>query len=328
MIPPFDPPGSLRSPHVQTILGSRGRGRWVRRRARGVVAAARQEILTVSGGVRLEAWISRQPRPAPAVILIHGWLGHAGSSYVLSAAAELWRQGFSVARLNLRDHGNTAHLNPELFHSARIHEVVDAVELLATRHLSGPCGLAGYSLGGNFALRVARATGRETVAICPAVDPPATMRSIDTGLAAYRLFFLLKWRRALREKERAFPDRYHFREAGRLTTVSELTDLFVREHTDFPSTRAYFDAYSLTGNALQGTRATIVYSRDDPVIPAGAFATLPSSIEQVPTTRGGHCAFIERLSGPSWTDGYLAAHFRQRLAGSRPAGTRLTSRSP
>ena len=35
-------------------------------------------------------------------------------------------QGFDVFRLNLRDHGTSHHLNPELFHSNRISEVVGA----------------------------------------------------------------------------------------------------------------------------------------------------------------------------------------------------------
>ena len=315
MMSSFQPPGLLRSAHVQTILGSRGRSRWVLKRADGLRRAARREILQVADGVRLEAWLSLQPQPAPGVILIHGWLGHADSSYVLSAAAELWQAGFSIARLNLRDHGNTAHLNPGLFNSARFDEVVEAVDLLARHHLKGPCGLAGFSLGGNFALRVAKTIGIETAAICPAVDPPATMERIDSGFIAYRLFFLRKWRRALSEKEHAFPDRYRFHEARKLATVCELTDLFVAEHTEFPSTDAYFDAYSLTGQVLDGTRATIIYAEDDPVIPAEGFATLPDSIELVPTTHGGHCAHIERLSAPSWTDRYLAAHFRTRLAG-------------
>ena len=98
MIGSFEPGLGLRSPHLQTILGSRGRGRWVRQRAAGMLARAQQQVLTTRDGVRLEAWLSRQPEPAPGVILIHGWLGHADSSYVLSAAAALWTRGFSVVR--------------------------------------------------------------------------------------------------------------------------------------------------------------------------------------------------------------------------------------
>jgi predicted alpha/beta-fold hydrolase len=311
----FLPARALRSAHVQTMLGSRGRGRWVRARSLELRERAVQEILTLGDGVRLEAWLSQQPRPAPAVILIHGWLGHADSSYVLSSAAELWNAGFDVFRLNLRDHGDTAHLNAEMFHSARLAEVLEAVDALVKTRARGPVGLAGYSLGGNFALRLARELSIETVAVCPAIDPPATMHRIDHGLAAYRLFFLRKWQRALTAKEQAFPERYRFDAARRLGSVAALTELFVREHTEYASTEEYLAAYALTGDALAGTRATVVYTLDDPVIPADAFADLPASLERVACRHGGHCAFIEHLARATWVDRFLATHFRERLAG-------------
>ena len=312
--PTFEPAWWLRSPHVQTVLGSRGRAHWVHKRAQAIVDASTRQILTVAGGIRLEAWLARQPRPAPAVILIHGWLGHADSSYLLSAAAALWSAGFSVFRLNLRDHGNTTHLNEEMFHSARIDEVVQAIDQLISAE-AGPVGLAGYSLGGNFALRVARALPIETLAICPAMDPAATMMKIDTGSAIYRLFFVKKWQRALQEKQQAFPARYSFSRAQRLSTVNAITELFVREHTDFQSMSAYFSAYSLMGEALAGTRATILHADDDPVIPAAGFTALPTSLDIITTARGGHCAFVDQLAGPSWSDQFLVKHFSDRLAG-------------
>ena len=139
------------------------------------------------------------------------------------------------------------------------------------------------------------------------------MTSIDTGLAAYRLFFVKKWHRALNEKEQAFPHRYRFSEARKLRTVADLTRLFVSEHTDFPSTEAYLSAYSLMGDALTGTRATVIYAEDDPVIPAAGFEGLPASLELVPSLYGGHCAFVQHPVAPSWADRYLVRHFADRL---------------
>ncbi len=313
---PFKPGQALRSPHVQTILGSRGRGFWVRRRAADLLSRSERLLLSTDDGVQLEAWLSRQPETAPAVILIHGWLGHADSSYVLSAAAELFRHGFSVVRLNLRDHGDTAHLNEEMFHSARTAEVVDAVRRIRSL-LNVPIGVAGFSLGGNFALRIARDTRFPTLAICPAIDPTATMDSIDGGSPIYRLFFLLKWQRSLQRKETAFPQRYDFSAAKKLRTVSALTDLFVREHTDFPDTASYLDAYTLTGSVLADTEATVLYAEDDPVIPAEGFERLPTGISRVATRHGGHCAFIQDPRTPTWADACVVRFFEDRLRQQR-----------
>ena len=75
VIPAFSPGRALRSPHVQTILGSRGRGYWVQRRAASLLERAEQRIITTGDGVQLEAWTSLQGDPAPGIILIHGWTG-------------------------------------------------------------------------------------------------------------------------------------------------------------------------------------------------------------------------------------------------------------
>jgi len=317
----FKPHPLLRSAHVQTLLGSRGRAIWVKRRARGVLSAAQRVVLTCTDGVQLESWVSSNVSGAPTVILIHGWLGHADSSYVLSAAAHLWECGFSVIRLNLRDHGATAHLNEALFHSARIREVVAAVQQLQENHATGPCGLAGFSLGGNFALRVARARTAsadvcaiETIAICPAINPAATMARIDSGWVGYKLFFVRKWQRALRAKKHAFPALYEFEQALQLKSVAALTDLFVTAYTEYSSTQDYFAAYALTGDILANTQATILYAGDDPVIPSEDFARLPASITLEAIAQGGHCAFIDDLRQATWADRYLSAHFRRTLA--------------
>jgi len=89
------------------------------------------------------------------VVLLHGWEGSADSLYLLSLAQLLFEQRFEVVRLNLRDHGDTHHLNRELFHSCRLPEVVGAVRALQQRFAPRPLQLVGFSLGGNFMLRVA-----------------------------------------------------------------------------------------------------------------------------------------------------------------------------
>lgn len=310
----FLPAPGLRSPHVQTLLGSRGRGRWVAQRASSLLASSRQEIITCSDGVRLEAWVSQQPKPAPLIVLIHGWLGHADSNYVRSSGASLFNDGFSVVRLNLRDHGDTSHLNEEIYNAARSAEVIEAVSTIRERFADGPVGVAGFSLGGNFALRVAKALHLPTIAICPALDPANTLQQIDLGWVGYRLYFVRKWQRAMRQKQAAFPHRYRFETALQLSTVAAMTDFFVNEYSDFADTSEYFAAYTLTGEELAGCEACIIFSEDDPVIPAADFQNLPPQLEITALTHGGHCAFVESLTSPSWIDRFLPAKFTHLFA--------------
>ena len=79
------------------------------------------------------------------VILIHGWEGSAESTYLQLMAHHLYAAGISVYRLNLRDHGDSHHLNEDLFHSCRLDEVVAAIEQLAQRFSTQKIYLLGFS---------------------------------------------------------------------------------------------------------------------------------------------------------------------------------------
>src|SRR5690606_41569990 len=63
-----------------------------------------------------------------AAILLRGWEGSSRSAYQLTTAQRLLGLGFDVLRLNLRDHGDSHHLNRELFNSTRSPEVAGRSE--------------------------------------------------------------------------------------------------------------------------------------------------------------------------------------------------------
>jgi predicted alpha/beta-fold hydrolase len=94
-------------------------------------------------------------------------------------AARLLESGFEVVRLNFRDHGDTHHLNEEIFHSNRLDEVVNAAVDVAHRFPHRRFVAAGYSLGGNFVLRLALRAPEaglplaRVAAVCPVLDPSA-----------------------------------------------------------------------------------------------------------------------------------------------------------
>ena len=315
----FSPPPGLTNPHVQTILSSVGRKVMVPQSVKAFLDAATEHVIEVAG-VRLVVHRNTQANnpDAPLIMIVPGWLGNSRSSYVVSAALQLWRQGFNVARINLRDHGDTAHLNSGLFHSALIEEVIELARYLMTdgqpeRNDLRHCGLIGYSLGGNFALRLARAIPElTTLAICPAIDPYATMRQIESSII-YRNYFIIKWRKLFREKQRHFPTLYDFGPAMKLSSVASLTDYFIKYHSEFDDTASYCAAYDLSDSALTGVSAHIVAAADDPIIPAHFYERLPETITVDLIDRGGHGAFLENWQLDSWVDRYSCRFFSQRL---------------
>lgn len=316
----FDPPRLLRNAHLQSILSSTGpRKLLVRRRARALLAASREEILDCEDNIRLHGEYSAHPEATCGLaILIHGWHGSADSAYLLSAASHLYQHGFSVYRLHLRDHGPSHHLNRELFNSTRIREVVDAVERIVCLHPHPKVFLGGFSLGGNFALRVAlHAPARgialtRVVAVCPVLDPAHTMRTLDRS-PIYHRYFSRKWRRALYEKLRHFPEYGYGEQLRELKTLHQMNEFFVPRYTGFADTRSYLAAYAITGERLAQLciPCHILSSRDDPVIPSADLACLaqPAALSVEITEHGGHCGFIMDWRFHSWIDRRLEQLF-------------------
>ena len=296
----------------------------VRRRATHLLASARELLLDCGDGVRLQAFYSAPSEPERAgqrlAVLLHGWEGSAASSYVLSCAALLYQRGFAVARLNLRDHGATHALNRDLFHSCRLPEVVGAVRALSGKFPQARVCLGGFSLGGNFMLRVAADSHAPesiagVVAISPVIDPQATLRALEQGLGIYRRYFVRRWSRSLRIKQRAWPGAHDFTDIRRLQDLRQMTAALVRRCTDFASLEAYLEGYALTGKRLQSLRASasILLSADDPIIPAADLERLARSerLTVVRTEHGGHCGFMDSWGRASFADSFLLAQFER-----------------
>jgi uncharacterized protein len=307
--------------HVQSILPSiMPRGR-LRRRAAAFLAASRELIVDCGDGVRLQAW---RARPASgsgrAAILLHGWEGGADSYYMTSLGHSLFAAGVEVVRLNLRDHGGTQHLNRDIFHSCRLAEVCGAVAQLQQQFSQAPW-LIGFSLGGNFMLRVA-ASGDErlgkiagVVAVSPVLHPDSAMRSMEQGWQVYQRYFVRKWSRSLRRKRELWAGLIDD-EIFRLRDLRGMTAAMVARHTEFPDINAYLDGYAITGDRLAtlAAPAVILASRDDPIIPVEDLAQLAPhpALRVVTTERGGHMGFLVSPRAESWVNGFVAREMEQR----------------
>ena len=330
----FDPPRLLRDPHLQSVLASSGLRRlWSRRAQRAVERAAVEHLLDCGDGVRLQGFHTAQhalPESRGLVVLLHGWEGSVRSRYIINTGARLLDGGFDVFRLNFRDHGDTHHLNRELFHSCRIDEVVGAVRAIADTFAPRALALAGFSLGGNFALRIAlRAPEagialRYALAVCPVVSPSAGLFGLEAGPWFYQRYFMYKWRSSLRRKRRLFPERNWFSAADLGGNLRELTRALVLRHTDFGSLDNYLEGYSIAGARLADLRipVTILTAADDPVIPVADFHALqlPAWAELDIAAHGGHCGFIEGWTLRSFTEDYIAQRMGVHMAGAPASG--------
>ena len=305
-----------RSPHLQTIFGSLSLRVWGKNE---MADASRETIVDAGDGVRLLGCHSRQwgQQPRGLIILLHGWEGSADSTYMHSTGRFFYRRGYDIFRLNLRDHGRSHHLNRGLFHGALTEETAQAVANICRLLPDGDCYLVGFSLGGNFALRIAM---RQTVApisnlkevfcISPALDPWKATLAIDSGFAAYRRYFLAKWKRSLREKQRHFPDLYTFDGILHHSTCMALTEAIMPYYPEFANYRDYFRRYTLTGDVLASLAlpVTIFTSEDDPVVDADDFHRLPNNAHLRLSIQkwGGHCGFLDPFPWGCWYERRIA----------------------
>lgn len=319
----YTPPRWLRDAHVQSALSASPLRRQHGARAfRRTGALTTRHLLEVGAGVRLQGFHSAVPGrdSSDLAVLLHGWEGSADSGYMLHSAATLLANGFEVFRLNFRDHGETHHLNPDIFHSCRLDEIVQAVAEIAQRFPQRRLTLAGYSLGGNFALRVARAAPGAGVlvahaaAVCPVLDPAAGMLALESAPSIYQWYFLKKWRRSLRRKRELFPEAHDFDDAALDKDMRELTRWLVERYTPYGSLEKYFEGYCIAGERLSGLQVpvSILTAEDDPVIPVAGFRELilPAFARLEIAAHGGHCGFIEGANLRGFAERWVAEALR------------------
>jgi predicted alpha/beta-fold hydrolase len=283
--------------------------------------AAREAILTTSEKIRLLGLYSPQnsKKATGDVILLHGWEGSADSTYLLCTAKALYQRGYDIFRLNFRDHGDSHHLNQGVFYAVLLEEVFQAVHQVCKKADGKPVFLIGFSLGGNFALRIARRMHQDpienlchVVAISPVLDPAKSTLKVDQ-YPLIRTYFLKKWLKSLNKKQQLFPDVYDFTPVMKLKTIQAVTDFLIENFSEFNSAAQYFREYSLLKDAVKdlAVDTTIIAARDDPIIPVNDFYQLELNERTYLSIHefGGHNGFIDGFLLKSWYEQQLANLF-------------------
>ena len=316
----FNPPQYIRHPAVQTVLASIGIRKWG---FNAMLGSAKNHLLNTGNGIRLSGYHSPQTkaRPKGLVILLHGWEGSSESTYILSCGRYLYRNGYAVFRLNFRDHGNSHHLNRGLFYATRLEEVYQGVKKAA--RLSGglPVFLVGFSLGGNFALRIAKRCAeaavdhlKHIVSISPVLDPDRATDKIDANPFILS-YFIRKWKKSLALKQRIFSEHYDFNDILQQASIRKMTEMLLERYSTYPDALTYFRAYGIYGDDPAGIQlpTTIITAADDPIIPIGDFYSLKTaaSTDLMVLPNGGHNGFIEGVFKPAWYDRLMLAIFEK-----------------
>lgn len=315
----FSPPWYLRGPMIQTLLNS------AKFRNKGVGALERcsvETIIDAGEGVHLQGFLSEQQETGARglVVLLHGWEGSARSAYMVSTGRFFYDRGYNVLRLNMRDHGESHHLNAGFFLGTLIDEAYGAVKEIVRRFGGNrPCYLAGFSMGANFCIRLAKRASDENYngishlfAVNPPVDPFDSTQRVDRTWFIKK-YFMNKWKGSLARKQALFPDKYDFSAVLSLDNCIAMTEALLRRYTSYPSLTDYFGRYTLKEGYLDRIKIpfTLLTSEDDPLIPCTdiASARMSREVRFILQKRGGHCGYIMNRRLDAWYLGPMLQAF-------------------
>src|SRR5215217_1230752 len=147
----FVPRAWLRNGHWMTLYS------WANPRYFTSLPPATRRLFAVAADARVVAdchW-QAQRWDRPTLLTLHGLNGSSDAHYMKGIAAKAFARGMNVVRLNQRNCGRTEHLARGLYHSGLTADAAHVIEELTSVDGLSAIAVAGYSLGGNLALKLA-----------------------------------------------------------------------------------------------------------------------------------------------------------------------------
>jgi predicted alpha/beta-fold hydrolase len=246
------------------------------------------------------------PHRHSTLLLVHGLEGCTESHYMRGIAHKAWHAGLNVVRMNLRNCGGTEHLTPTLYNGGMSRDLRAVVSDLANDDRLSEIWVAGYSLGGNLALKLAGEVEdhlpalKGVVAVCPNIHPAKCVEALQKPENwIYYQYFLWNLKDRLQRKSQFFPNKWDLSQLKRVRTLREFDDAFTSKDDGYKDALDYYErsgSRHVLGNIDLPT--LVITAQDDPFIPYHIFEE--SAIRKNPAIHfiaplfGGHCGFLQK----------------------------------
>jgi pyruvate dehydrogenase E2 component (dihydrolipoamide acetyltransferase) len=256
----------------------------------------------------LDGLVARGARPAPApgahslnavwlrrgsgvpVVLLHGFSGDLNNWRGLFAGA---RADFPVLALDLPGHGASPRAIP-----ADAEALCALVEASIAAHVTGPLVLAGHSLGGAVAARIAARGGLDVRGLClfapaglgPEIDAPFTHGILRARSAAS----LRPWLERLVHDPAVISEAFvktvaaQRQDEGLTAAMAAFADRFLPDATQILSIRA--------GLARLSLPVRVIFGRQDRILPFATTRDLPGSVALHALPDCGHMPHLEQAA--------------------------------
>jgi predicted alpha/beta-fold hydrolase len=289
------------------------------------------------------------PREHATLLCLHGLEGSSAAHYMRGVAEKAYTAGLNVVLLNQRNCGGTESLCPGLYHSGLTADPRAVLDELRSLDRLRSFVVAGYSLGGNIALKLAGEYGSDApadlhgiAAVSPVIEVGACVRALERpGNLIYEWNFVRNLKARMRRKDAAWPGRFELERLRDVRTVRMFDDLYTAPHFGFAGADDYYHRVSAM-RVIDRVRipALIIAAKDDPFVPWEPF--LNREIANNPYVRlelsdhGGHCAFVSSANGggdPYWAEARVVQFATGVMhpaddRASRSASARTPAQSP
>jgi predicted alpha/beta-fold hydrolase len=326
----FVPRGSLQNGHLMTLY-SWGNPRYFPR-----LPAPMRRYFDVAPRTRVVAdchWHERRWEHL-TLIALHGLNGSSEAHYMRGLAAKAFARGMNVVRLNQRNCGDTEHLAEGLFHSGLTADAAHVVDELSQVDRLPAMAVAGYSLGGNLALKLAGEYGPHApatllgvAAVSPIIEISECTRALERpGNGLYQWNFVRDLKRRMRRKDRFHRGAFDLSALDRVKTVREFDETYTAPYFGFRNAEDYYhraSAMRVVGRVR--VPALVITAEDDPFVPSQPFhdpkITGNRCIDLRISAHGGHCGFVGARSAQDdgyWAENEIVDFFAARLDTARP----------
>jgi uncharacterized protein len=304
---------------------------WGKPRAFPALPLSQIRYFDVAPGSRVLAHCHWQSRPweHPTLIALHGLESSSEAHYVRGLADKAFAVGFNAVRLNQRNCGGTEHLSDSLYHSGLTGDPIAVIRELRDADRLPAFAVAGYSLGGNLALKLAGEYGanpppelRAVCAVSPTMDLAVCVDALEAKEnAIYQWHFVRNLKRRMRRKGLAFPGKWSLDALQRIRSIREFDDAYTAPHHGFRDAADYYHRASAMRVIEKINIPTlIITAADDPFVPPGPFKDAAvvnnRNITVKLTPYGGHCGFVEESTANYdgyWAEREIIEFVRQRV---------------
>jgi len=322
----YVPKRGLRNGHLMTVYC------WGKRRRFPTLGTPSERYFDVAAGARVLAhcyWQEEHdaddraspnratsPPHRTALIALHGLEGSSSAHYMRGLAAKAIARGFNVILLNQRNCGGTESLSEGLYHSGLTADVAHVLAEIAAEGIDRVV-VAGYSLGGNLALKLAGDYGdspppslKGVCAVSPVMELAECVRALER-----RQNFIYQWnfvrllKARMRRKAAAYPERFPVDRLQHVRTVRDFDEYFTAPHFSFQgASDYYFRASAMRVIDQIRVPGLIITAENDPFVPSAPFGDprvrANRHLNVIVTKYGGHCGFAADANGKD--DGYWA----------------------